>query len=116
MDRNEVIKKLELELVLPMTRRNPSRITELLADDFSEIGSSGKKYLKHDVIESMVPGSMHNYSLADFCFTELSTDCVLVTYLAVLGETRSRRWSVWGLGSSGWKMRYHQSTPIHRPD
>ncbi|HAQ48986.1 MAG TPA: DUF4440 domain-containing protein, partial [Glaciecola sp.] len=45
-----IIKQLELELSNPATRKSKDRLDVLLADDFEEIGKSGTRYSKTDII------------------------------------------------------------------
>ena len=47
------IQSLELELASPETRRNLARLSERLANDFEEFGSSGKVFKKQDILDSL---------------------------------------------------------------
>ncbi len=112
MNTNQLLKSLELELVTPGVRGNPQRLNELLADDFQEVGSSGKIYRKQEVIELLSGDNSTGYSLSDFQFTSLASNCVLVRYEARVSEARSRRSSVWVQASGRWQLLYHQATPV----
>ncbi len=50
MINSDLIKNLEVELLQPEVRKSKERLNELLADDFFEIGESGKKYSKQDIL------------------------------------------------------------------
>ena len=53
MDIIETLISLERELLTFDTRHNPSRIDELLADDFFECGKTGTMFGKKECLESL---------------------------------------------------------------
>ena len=104
---------LEKELLSSEARSSTERLNKLLADDFIEIGESGRKYKKADIIELLACEKYPpQLAIRDFEITNLAGDLVLATY-----ETRQKsggttlRCSIWKrAGSHGWKIRYHQGT------
>ena len=50
---SDSIKSLEVELLHPEVRKSKERLNELLADDFFEIGESGKNYNKQDILNDI---------------------------------------------------------------
>ena len=50
---SDLIKNLETELLQPEVRKSKERLNELLADDFYEIGESGKQYNKQDILNDL---------------------------------------------------------------
>ena len=73
------LRTLELELIHPQVRKNIKRIDELIADEFEEFSSSGRIFLKQDMLRHISNESIV-YELSDFSFRELSNECVLVKY------------------------------------
>jgi hypothetical protein len=103
------LRALELELINPQVRKNIKRIDELIADEFEEFSSSGKIFLKQDILRHISNESIV-YELSDFSFRELSNECVLVKYCAFTEERKTLRSSIWVRYSDQWKMLHHQST------
>ena len=53
IDLVQAIQKLEELLLRPEVRTNPTRVSDLLADDFFEIGASGRTFDKAAIIRSL---------------------------------------------------------------
>jgi hypothetical protein len=111
-----IIRQLEESLLLPNVRCSVNLVSEILADDFVEFGSSGYIFNKKQVIEGLQQEDSRYYSLFDFRTTHLCSDIILVTYCAVKKEISgqnaySLRSSVWKLVENRWQMIFHQGTP-----
>ncbi|EIT83851.1 hypothetical protein A374_18524 [Fictibacillus macauensis ZFHKF-1] len=91
-------------------RKNSTKLAELLADTFFEIGSSGYRYDKKDCLETgvvLTEMSLHNYEIH-----LLASDVVLATYF-IVDRTRSRntfRSSIWKVIDDRWQLYFHQGT------
>ena len=112
--------KLELELHRYETRRNRDRLHELLHDDFEEIGRSGRRYSRADILAEFAAAeeSSTPVVVADqFDLGELADDLALLTYRSAHQDgagTLSRyslRSSLWVRCGKQWRMRFHQGTP-----
>jgi hypothetical protein len=101
------------------TRR--AELDAAIADDFLEIGRSGRLYDKASATAALVaepaPGAAPRvYTLHDFTGRHLAPDVVQVVFrLAVdLGDgaaaRESMRTSIWRRGDHGWQILYHQGT------
>ena len=112
----ELIKGLETELLQPAVRTNPVRVAELLADDYFEIGESGKRYTKRDVLEALNNEAETEFMIDKFAIIPFGPDTVLATYLVrkfirkSRRESSSRRSSLWRRSDGCWKMVFHQGT------
>lgn len=110
------IKNLEIELLKPATRHSLERLNELLADDFMEIGASGKRYNKQDVLNVLPASVEKQFVLLEFEVKELSPQIVLATYRIekeITGsdkENCSLRSSVWQKQNGQWRIIFHQGT------
>lgn len=110
----EIFLELEKKLLQSKVRKSPSKISELLADDFVEFCSSGKKYYykKGDAFED----PLFDCEIIDFEIKELSDDIILATYKSIKhSETIEEkkyalRSSLWKLYNNKWKMIFHQGT------
>ncbi len=115
-DRTE-IGDAERRLLDPAVRGDPTSLATLLAHDFVEIGASGRRYDRSQVIAALADeGDGYAATLADLEIDELAEDVVLVRYRT---ESRSRanasprhaiRTSLWRRTPKGWQMFHHQGT------
>jgi hypothetical protein len=110
--------RLEHELLQPETRKSPSRLNEMIVDSFLEIGSSGKRYSKQNVISTLQSAPETKYSLSDFAIKEISPEITLATYRVEAVELKSGnkrvsfRSSLWKKSNGKWQMLFHQGTPV----
>lgn len=110
---HDELETLEMELLDPTLRRDASRLSKLLRDDFIEFGSSGRVYEKAMLIEMISNEEQARVLIRDFSVRELAADVALVTYRTV-GTTgqEARRSSVWVKESGEWRLVFHQGTRI----
>lgn len=109
--------QLEASLHKREVRSSRKNLSDLLADDFIEFGSSGHIFNKTEIIEALAKESGEpNITIRDFAARELAPGVVLVTYISEsptaddLGRTRSLRSSIWKLIGENWQMVFHQGT------
>ncbi len=110
----KAILALEQQLLSPEIRSSAASLESLLTDDFTEIGQSGRKYGKSDVIKALAgKASPPRLEIVDFSVTNLAENVVLATYKTVSKEIGSMvfRCSIWvRQAQHGWRMCYHQGT------
>lgn len=116
----ETLQGLEKRLHRRETRRSQTAVDELLADDFTEIGRSGRVYSKAQLLAALASESgVLAVETADFGFREITKDVVLLTYLSRTTDnagTRSTlRSSIWKKTADRWRMVFHQGTPTDVP-
>lgn len=112
MEEYDEVKSLELELVDSETRRNVSRLGELIADGYEEFGSSGKVFRKQDILNDLPFSESPSYELSNFTFTMLGEDHVLVKYESFVSGRRALRSSIWAKTDGQWQMLHHQATVV----
>ncbi len=111
----KVLQRLEEELWLEETRFDIPYMESVLAEDFFEIGRSGRRYRREDTlsvprefIDAVIP-------LPDFDARLLTEDIAQVIYNSKVtyhGVVEyGRRSSIWFRSSTGWVLRFHQGTP-----
>ena len=102
--------RLEDALLVPEVRKSAAQIAALLADEFVEIGSSGRIYDKNQIIGQLQQesGEESLRTVSDFTARELADGLILVTYRII--ETRAVRSSIWKRTNSEWRMVFHQGT------
>ena len=92
------------------------------AQDFWEVGASGRRYCREDVWAALAPrystGPEDEYVTGDWQITDaelrrVAADAYLLTYELQQGDRRTRRLTVWQGGAGvGWKALYHQGTIV----
>jgi hypothetical protein len=113
----EHIRKLEKRLLQPAVRESSEEMTKILADCFTEFGSSGRVYNKQQTVQEMEGAIATEISMADFEARLLTKEVILVTYRVVKvtgpegGKSRSLRSSLWQLIDGRWQLVFHQGTP-----
>ncbi len=91
-------------------RKSKEKMAHILADEFKEIGSSGKMYTKSDCLNEGV--GLFEMTVHDFEVYPLSEDLTLTTYL-LINATRNRntlRSSIWKYIDNRWQLYFHQGT------
>jgi len=87
----------------------------MVVDDFWEVGASGSRYSRADVLEALekrhsVPHE-DVWETSDFRCRRLAHDVYLLTYTLLQHKTRlTRRSTIWQRTTAGWKIVYHQGT------
>jgi len=114
----DILQKLETELHQLETRRNASRLEELLHPDFEEFGRSGRAYSRQEVVEEFSDVTEYSPVVAEnFKVALIGKDAALLTYTSAHAgpsgdlHRHTLRSSIWLRGAQGWQMRFHQGTP-----
>jgi ribonuclease HI len=110
----DVVVALELELLTPTCRGDRRRVDELLHDDFTEHGASGRTWTKAEILDDLEADPAFTGAAASVSAYVLAADVVLVTY-EITGLRPSLRSSVWVRDDSRWRLRFHQGTLRHAP-
>ena len=116
----EHLRALETELHLLETRQNRGRLEQLLHPDFVEFSRSGRRYSRIEVLAEFSASSsaMQAVHAEDFELAILSREIALLTYssahIGASGELyrRTLRSSLWIADEAGWRIRFHQGTPV----
>ncbi len=117
----ELIRPLEERLLQADVRQSADDVAELLADDFIEIGSSGRIFDKQATIDGLQHESSVEILLTDYRARILAPDVILFTYRAIRSAsapaqaTQSLRSSIWKRLDGRWRLVFHQGTPILEP-
>ena len=96
------------------TRTEFERMT---AEDFWEVGASGRIYSRQFVLDSLEErfSAPHRdtWVTKDFRCQKLAEDVYLLTYTLIQDEVRvTRRATIWQKTSDSWKIVYHQGTVV----
>jgi hypothetical protein len=108
----------EEALLDPAVRRDRARVEELLAEDFLEFGSSGRAWLREEILELLANETYQPPAMEDFRCDWLAQGVALVTYKTVRVQPESGlraevlRSSIWIEESGEWRVRFHQGTKV----
>ena len=116
----EQLIQAEQEIVAAQTRRDFSAVEALLADDFKEIGSSGRFFSKADTLRAIGEVQILDCTFDQFQFLPVNDECVILTYMATARrgqdgkEHVNRAWrsSTWVHRQGQWRVLFHQATPL----
>jgi hypothetical protein len=86
------------------------------ADDYWEVGASGRVYERDFVIDELVrrgkvPGD-ENWTVSETECRQLGPDTYALTYRLNEAGRLTRRLTLWRRDPDGWKILYHQGTVI----
>lgn len=122
MDENQqlctLLSECEQQLHCLKTRNQQRVVDGLLHDTFFEIGRSGRRYNRAQVVDALIndaPGD--EIHAENFAVTVLNEDCALLTYRSFTRDAQGEiarptlRASVWIKTDKGWQMQFHQGTP-----
>ena len=106
--------QLEASLLSPAVRANYDELNRLIADDFIEVGASGRRFGKADVLFRLPTEHGASVNALNMNVRMLAATVGMVTFHTtrlVRGESRFvHRVSIWTLNGNHWQMTYHQGT------
>jgi hypothetical protein len=107
---SEELMTLEQQLLDPALRIDKAFLQRVLADDFEEIGQSGRLHDKASTMRDLPasPGFSVSPTIEGFKAREGSPGLVLTIYS--IAETGTARSSLWRRTASGWELVFHQGT------
>ena len=98
------------------TRFNESFMQGALASDFFEFGRSGRMHTRDAVVSAARHVIGIVLPLRELGIRLLDENTAQITYISetesAAGRLLARRSSIWSKTSQGWKLRFHQGTPI----
>ncbi|RZZ85865.1 nuclear transport factor 2 family protein [Pseudoxanthomonas winnipegensis] len=107
----------ERALLTAQVRASATRLQALLAEDFVEFGASGRRYTRQEIVAELAQESdQTRYSADAFECVELAPGLVQLRYVSrredADGVRLARRSSLWRQETAGWRMVFHQGTPL----
>jgi hypothetical protein len=116
-DTGRELRLLEERLLTQPMRASHDELSALLADDFVEIGSSGIRFDRAFVLDTLPVEQAAQRSLSEFEHRTLAPGLVQVFYRtrwhrAGEPDRHALRTSIWTQRNGGWQMLYHQGTPV----
>ena len=115
------IEILERRLINISPNHDAQEIETLVADDFIEIGTSGRVYRKADVLIYRHEDDSLQVTILEFVVAALSKDIVCATYKTLKSRStedskeQALRSSIWRRTATGWQIVFHQGTLVAQP-
>ncbi len=108
------VEALEIRLLKTEVRKSREELERLLADDFVEIGASGKHWRKADIIESLLSSPGQEIEFDGMTSRLISEDVILLNYRSWRMQPAERnvalRSSIWKRREGEWQVIFHQGT------
>jgi len=115
----DTLRKLEVETHQPHVRADPQELERLLHPNFFEVGRSGALYSRASVLAEFTNRPpLYRVWVQDFRIESVTEGLALLTYrsahVADNGslERHTLRASLWQSTEQGWRLRFHQGTPV----
>ena len=105
----------ELTLLQPEVRRDRAAVNRMLAPRFTEVGRSGKLWTRKEMLDGIAgfSSSMDDGALvSEMTGRMILPGLVLITYVSQAGDQKVRRSSWWRRYEDGWRIEFHQGTPL----
>lgn len=110
------LQMLEERLWIADFRFDLAWMEKILAEDFFEFGRSGRVYSRAQCLDATGVFIDAVIPFPDFKARYLSTDIVQTTYTSAVTDNGiveyGNRSSIWIKTSEGWKLKFHQGTPV----
>ncbi|MDR6970885.1 ribonuclease HI family protein [Leifsonia shinshuensis] len=107
----EIVARLERELVEPSVRSDASRLAELLHPSFEEIGRSGRLWARDAIISELAVDDAPAAGIEVLGVDRVAQDALLLTARTTDARGATLRSSLWVRSSGRWRLRFHQGTP-----
>lgn len=112
----EELKQLEPLIYAANDGKTRAYFESLLLADFWEVGASGKVYGRDFVLATLAQRQAQPreelWQAFDFAVRQIEKEHFLFTYALAQPTRVSRRASLWQRTPEGWKLVYHQGTPV----
>jgi hypothetical protein len=109
----EKLFRYEIDFFCAEFCKDVNNLESRLGEDFYEIGSSGAKITRDEVIQ-VLSGLVEDreIEISEFAVNMLDEDTTLVRYKASFKENDKESWriSIWKRQKGDWVMFYHQGT------
>ncbi|WP_435849314.1 DUF4440 domain-containing protein [Streptomyces rubiginosohelvolus] len=119
----------ELQLMDPAVRTSRALAARLLDPEFVEVGASGRRWTYEEMLAALPDldggsgsgegdGDRPRFEPSRMVGVVLAPGIVHLTYETDFDGRRARRSSLWRRqdGETGWRMYYHQATPVPSGD
>ena len=99
-------------LLDPAVRSDPRSVARMLASDFSEIGRSGRRWSRDEMIAALAADPGVESEASGFRGRTVADGLVLVEYQTTDARGTAHRTSLWRRTDDGWQVAFHQGTPV----
>ncbi|UIN30579.1 DUF4440 domain-containing protein [Microbacterium binotii] len=112
-ERFAAIQAAETALLSSEIRGDRDAVAGLLHPDFTEIGRSGRRWTRAEILEALADEPWRDAPSTDeWRFVDVARNTVLVTYRLRAATTVSRHSSLWVVSDGTPRMLFHQGTVV----
>jgi glyoxylase I family protein len=116
----ELIVEKEMGIIAAQQRGDRAAVEAVLDEHFCEIGSSGRLFSKAEILEAIAQIKIIEYSFETIRVLPIDGQHTIVTYIVKTKRryqgqettTRTYRSSTWKEENGGWRLVFHQGTPL----
>jgi glyoxylase I family protein len=104
----------EKRLLGSSVRRDPGAVSDLLDDDFTEIGQSGIVWTRAAIIAALAAESLEQpvVEASGWTVREVAPDLALVSFQTSRSGARVLRTTLWRRRDGAWRAVAHQATRV----
>ena len=111
MDSTDRVAELERSLLTRAVRGDRARLEALLHPEFVEIGASGRRWSRAEMLDALLQEpTVTAVEAFDLVARQLAPEVVLVTFTTRRGTTLVHRSSIWVRRGGDWTVVFHQGT------
>ena len=111
------LQQLEESLWRSKTRYDRKYMNSILSSRFFEFGRSGRIYNRDEILSAPKQKIQIRFPFKDFKVHTITNKIFLVTYISEVKYKKlevANRSSVWLKTAHGWKLQFHQGTPVNK--
>jgi len=109
----DTVEQLERDLLSSPVRADRERLEHMLHPAFIEIGRSGRRWTRDDMIAELIASpDTSDVEVHDLAAAAIAEDVLLVTYITRRNDSTVHRSSLWVRHQDRWTVRFHQATTI----
>jgi ribonuclease HI len=106
----EQVVLLERSLLTEEVRSDPAAVEALLHPDWSEVGRSGRRWSREEMLAAI--GPLRDAATLEVVSVEsVGSAAVLLVWRSVAGTESTLRSSLWVRSGGSWRQLFHQGTP-----
>ncbi len=110
MGDEQLILKLEQDLLMPEVRTSKQRLENIIANNFIEIGQSGTLYNKQDIVSALCNEQPTQITATKMSVQLLEKNLALASYqTSSHNRPMVQRYSLWENKGPDWQILYHEA-------
>lgn len=115
--KSKSLKEIIYSMEIALASRQADNASEIISDNFTEFGSSGRIFTKADYLNTLDKVDKNfSYEIIDFDIKRIGINVILATYKSVYNGRKVLRSSIWKSKNESWQLFFHQGTTAASDD